>query len=543
MFDTGVVEGGASDDPAGDLLGRHARIAREQYREIDAVTTLFVTRCEEDARAGRNEAHQGEFAHVEVAGILGLTESAARRMIGLGCDLRWRLHRVRAHFRAGRIDLAKAHALSEMLANVSDDKLVEIERLLLDGADRMSTTRLRARARRLIARLDPDGVRERRRQAERDRDVRVVAGDDGMSCVEGVVPASGGRILAERLRAMAFGVCAHDPRTHAQRRADALVALAAGDAGLACTCGRPDCPAMSGAEPGSAPSVQVLVGVNATTLLGLDDRPGFLFGHGPIDAELARELAADATWRQVLTLTERDRARFGRGQPADAGPPGSVAGVGRTCPPPVLPPTAVADRTRRWWQERTYRPGAQLIDSIRTRDGLCRFPNCGVPAHSCDLDHTIPFDHDAPDRGGLTVAGNLACLCRAHHRLKTLGDWSVRQIGGGRLEWSDPAGRTTITTPQGPFADPVEPDLYAGVDPALFSRAANRLTLQRLQLSAVEADLEYLLDAGVPSARRHRGRRHAPSPRAVRSRCRHRATVDGRDAGEFGTGGGAAPPV
>ncbi|NKS30231.1 DUF222 domain-containing protein [Rhodococcus hoagii] len=142
-------------------------------------------------RAGRNEARHGEFAHVEVAGVLGLTESAARRMIDLGCDLRWRLHQVRAEFRAGRIDLAKAHALSEALSNVSDDKLEDIERRLLDGAGRSTTSRLEERARRLIARLDPDGARERRLRAADDRDVRVIAGDNAMSHLDGLLPAEG----------------------------------------------------------------------------------------------------------------------------------------------------------------------------------------------------------------------------------------------------------------------------------------------------------------------------------------------------------------
>lgn len=205
-------------DASAALAEQHARIAREQFREIDWVTTLFAIRCEEDARAGRNEARHGEFAHVEVAGVLGLTESAARRMIDLGCDLRWRLHQVRAEFRAGRIDLAKAHALSEALSNVYDDKLEDIERRLLDGAGRSTTSRLEERARRLIARRDPDGARERRLRATDDRDVRVIAGDNAMSHLDGLLPAEGGRILAMRLRAMAFDVCAHDPRTQAQRR-------------------------------------------------------------------------------------------------------------------------------------------------------------------------------------------------------------------------------------------------------------------------------------------------------------------------------------
>ncbi|MBM4479617.1 DUF222 domain-containing protein [Rhodococcus hoagii] len=62
-----------------------------------------------------------------------------------------------------------------------------------------------------------------------------------MAEVDGLLPAAGGRILAGRLRAMCFDVCAKDPRTDAQRRADALVALASGHTHLDCTCGRDDC--------------------------------------------------------------------------------------------------------------------------------------------------------------------------------------------------------------------------------------------------------------------------------------------------------------
>ena len=41
--------------------------------------------------------------------------------------------------------------------------------------------------------------------------------------------------------------------------------------------------------------VRVDVTVGAGTLLGLDDKPGYLAGYGPIHAEVARELAADGT--------------------------------------------------------------------------------------------------------------------------------------------------------------------------------------------------------------------------------------------------------
>ncbi|WP_084844314.1 HNH endonuclease signature motif containing protein [Prescottella equi] len=452
MFEAGGASGGVEAADAAELLtARHARIAREQYLEIESVTDLFVVRCEEDARAGRNEARHGEFAHVEVAGILGLTESAAQRMIGLGCDLRWRLSRVRAAFATGRIDLAKAHALAEILAKVSDEVLAEIEERLLDGADRTSTTRLRNQGRRLIARLDPEGARERRRRATADRDARVIARDDGMAEVDGLLPAAGGRILAGRLRAMCFDVCAKDPRTDAQRRADALVALASGHTHLDCTCGRDDCatharfPTRDDPPARSGVSVQVLVGVGASTLLGLDDAPGYLFGHGPIDADLARDLAADGTWKRVLTPTDRDRVAS-----ATACSTGPVVGVGSPLPPPRQAPADVAVRLR----ERTYRPSRQLAETVRIRDGGCRFPNCTVQASACDIDHTVAFDHDEPARGGPTTEANVACLCRKHHRLKTLSatgpsgrsaaeGWNGRVPRGGPSS-PNPMGRSPI---------------------------------------------------------------------------------------------------
>lgn len=509
MFENVGVDGAEDTDVSAALAEQHARIAREQFLEIDSVTTLFVIRCEEDARAGRNEAHHGEFAHVEVAGILGLTETAARRMIGLGCDLRWRLHQVRAEFQSGRIDLAKSHALSEALANVSDDKLEEIERRLLDGAGHSTTSRLKERARRLIARLDPDGARERRLRAADDRDVRVIAGDNAMSYLDGLLPAEGGRILAMRLRAMAFDVCTHDPRTQAQRRADALVALASGDTHLACHCGRPDCTA----EPdttakGAGSRVQVLVGVNASTLLGFDNLPGHLSGYGAIDADLARELAADATWKRILTLSAADRTGL-----ADESRSGPTLGIGPTLPAPKDSTQAVTARTRKRLQELTYRPSVRLAEIVRTRDGACRFPNCVAPATTCDLDHTVPFDHDCPERGGLTTESNLACLCRTHHRLKTLGYWSVRQIGEGRLEWIDPTGRATVTHPRGPFSDPeMQPNLPAGLDGRLTDHLTDARTLARLNFSPTELDLDYLLDSLIPARRRRRPAPRTPCP-------------------------------
>ncbi|MDQ2882815.1 MAG: 13E12 repeat family protein [Actinomycetota bacterium] len=79
--------------------------------------------------------------------------------------------------------------------------------------------------------------------------------------------------------------------------------------------------------------------VPITMLLGLDDQPGELVGYGPIPAELARQIAADDTWRRLLC--------------------DPVSG-------------ALLDHGRA-----TYTPPAGLAEFVRARDVYCRNPICG----------------------------------------------------------------------------------------------------------------------------------------------------------------------
>ncbi|WP_131788088.1 HNH endonuclease signature motif containing protein [Protofrankia symbiont of Coriaria ruscifolia] len=97
-------------------------------------------------------------------------------------------------------------------------------------------------------------------------------------------------------------------------------------------------------------------------------------GYGPIPAATARELAAEATWRRILT------------DPVDGQP--------------------VAVSHRRF-------PAPGLSRLLHTRDRTCRFPGCRKPARFCDLNHVRPYTD-----GGPTTAGNLLALCRRHHRAK-----------------------------------------------------------------------------------------------------------------------------
>ena len=81
----------------------------------------------------------------------------------------------------------------------------------------------------------------------------------------------------------------------------------------------------------------------------------------------------------------------------------------------------------------------RLAEQIRERDHTCVFPWCRRPARRCDLDHITPFTEGGPP--GQTSTGNLATLCRRHHRLKTFGGWTYQRTGTTSYEWTSPHGQ------------------------------------------------------------------------------------------------------
>ena len=145
--------------------------------------------------------------------------------------------------------------------------------------------------RRAVHTLDPARVDEHRAHAMTERRVCLSPREDGMSELWALLPAEGAAAVLAAIDSLASVTSATDPRTADQRRADALV-----DLGVAAL-HDPHLPKAQGMRP----AIQVTVA--ASTLLGLDDQPGELAGHGPIPANLARHLAADptGTWRRLLT--------------------------------------------------------------------------------------------------------------------------------------------------------------------------------------------------------------------------------------------------
>ncbi|EUA52570.1 hypothetical protein I552_8678 [Mycobacterium xenopi 3993] len=156
--------------------------------------------------------------------------------------------------------------------------------------------------------------------------------------------------LDKRLDGLAATVCAHDPRTRQQRRADALGALAAGRIGWAAAA---DARVRGAGRPAVGPVVVHVIAEQATLDGSGEVAASQVSADGLIPPELVTQLATSAELTPVV-------------HPGDASP------------------------------ERGYVPSKALADFVRCRDLTCRWPGCDKPAFECDLDHTIPYAKGGP---------------------------------------------------------------------------------------------------------------------------------------------------
>ncbi|MCP2165939.1 HNH endonuclease signature motif containing protein [Goodfellowiella coeruleoviolacea] len=337
------------------------------------------------AVAEYHRAHeQPEFAAAELALATQWTHYHANAQLSLAVDLATRLPATLAALQQGRISLYKARALAELTLPLTAEQTGRIEAAILAVAPDQNDATTRQHIRRLVHRIDPEGAERRHQQCVQDRNVQFHHADHGMAELHAYLPAHLALAVHDRICAAAGQArTPGDDRTADQRRADAFVDLCLGESGV---------------------QARIQVTVAATTLLGLDNRPGELAGYGEIPASVAREIAAEGTWRRLLT--------------------DPVTG-------------ALLDHGRN-----TYRPPAALADFVRTRDKTCRFPGCLRAARKSDIDHHVPFPR------GDTSAENLTTLCRHHHRVKHGGRWQSKRLDDGTVQWISPTGRQYSRAPE-----------------------------------------------------------------------------------------------
>ena len=336
----------------------------------------------------------------EIAAALGITQGLATSYLEYSRAMRLRLPRVGEVLAAGDIDYRTFQTIVYRTDLITDlDVLAAVDASLAVKLSRwrgITQGQLGAHVDRVVARADRDAVR-RRRERRGDREFSIWGDADGLTEVFGRLVTTDAHAVDARLDALAATVCADDPRTRNQRRADAMGALAMGADRLSCRCLQANCPAVTGPVPSP---VVIHVIADEASLDGSAPNPGSLIGSDAlIPAELIAELAKTAKLRPVI-------------HPADAP------------------------------RERGYTPSRALADFVRCRDLTCRFPGCDEPATRTDLDHTTPYD-----AGGATHASNLKCLCRLHHLMKTFWGWHDQQLPDATVIWTSPAGQTYVTTP------------------------------------------------------------------------------------------------
>jgi hypothetical protein len=375
--------------------------AQATGRRLNAVADLIALRDRQYGDRPEWAADLRDEIARELAAALRVGPRTASGYMTDALVLRERLPELGQCLVAGDINYPMFNTIANRTALITDAKaLAAVDAQLAVRAPRwaaLSRSSLAMRVDAIVARHDPDAVRRTKKEVK-DRYLDVCESQPGTAEVYGNVFASTGRALDRRLDELAGTVCAADPRTRAQRRADALDALVAGADRLACTCGDPDCGKTKAGDRPHSTVIHVIAEQGAVD--GTSSTPGFMAGaDGLIPAEVIAELAKSARLCPVI-------------HPLDAPP------------------------------ERGYVPSAKLADFVRCRDLTCRAPGCDQPAVFCDIDHSVPYGD-----GGATHASNLKCLCRKHHLLKTFWGGRDKQLPDGTVIWTLPGGRSYVTTP------------------------------------------------------------------------------------------------
>ena len=388
-------------DLVDDIVESEHRVSIAMARRAKAIEDArsFSEALANDRIAGTSSARSIEMARrafvSEVGAALRMPDRTAERLIRTSQTLVNDLPATLLALGEGRLTYRHAQILVDQGYGLDPASLRELERRMLPVAQKNTPSRFEQSVRKTRERLNPESMVERHTAAVAERGTELVAEQDGMAFFGGHVSAVLAVAIDERVTAIARSRQGTDEeRTLSELKADVFTDILLDVDGAQRT--------SSGL--GSNPIARyrsirptVLLTVPALTLLNQSNEPGMIEGYGPIDRITAREIASfSKTMRRLI---------------ADP-----VSGI-------VLS----MDRRR-------YRIPKDLRIWLRVRDGTCRFPGCNRNAGKAEIDHT----HDWA-LGGKTNYDNLASLCPGHHTLKGVGDWKVKQLGGGRLLWTSPA--------------------------------------------------------------------------------------------------------
>jgi hypothetical protein len=434
---------------------------------IHDAASFTVPGCEhEEPIAGEGAPLVAEFCVAELGGVLGISTTAAKKLIGHALELRHRLPRLWEQVHAGQVPAWRARAVADTTIHSSPALTREaagfVDSQVAAVAGRIGTAQLdrlvaEAIKRYDLATADPASDPEDGYLAVDPRHVTVNTDDVHYA---GTLHLEADLDIADALdldRAVAHHA-ATQKALGSQLPLDARRAKALGDL--------------------------------ARTQTALD----LAFQDGGFEARgVHPEEPRDEASRRARTSTTDDTSTTDESLPAarevvihahfDASLSGEQTVFGPTGRMENGQRLVLLDQVRSWCADSrtkvTVKPvidlNAQLTaqgydipdrlrEQVQLRDRTCVFPRCTRPARACDVDHVIPYDHNAEADGrpqpGPTSTDNLACLCRFHHRLKTHSAWRYRMVEPGVFEWTSPHGHRYRRDHTGTTA--MEPGLVTG---------------------------------------------------------------------------------
>jgi 5-methylcytosine-specific restriction endonuclease McrA len=425
-----------------DLAARWADLHPPESIHLAAAFTTPGSEHEEPI-AGDGCPLVAEFCVAELGAVLGISSTAAKKLVGHALELRHRLPRLWAQVHAGVVPAWRARSVAETTIHtvpaLTCEAAAYVDSQVAAVAGRIGTAQLDRLVAETIKRFDlaqPDPAADPedgylhvdpRHVTVHDQDVHYA----GTVRIEAEVDLADGLDLNQ---AIAHGAAARKAAgstdTLDVRRAKALGDLARTQTALD----------LAASQPGHESGFEARSARTSTT-----DGPQLPAAREVVlHAHLDASVSGDATVftrtvrlenGQRLILLEQLQSWCGDSRTRVTIKP--VIDLNQTLSTPAYD---VPDRIR---------------DQIILRDRTCVFPWCTRPAGGCDIDHVTPFDHEADAEGrpqpGPTRTDNLAALCRTHHRLKTHTAWRYRATGPGAVEWTSPHGHrfrrdTTGTT-------------------------------------------------------------------------------------------------